>query len=243
MARIRSLHPSIFTDEAYMALSFAARELIKGLWCEADDHGVFEWKPLTLKARLMPADNVDMVALMAELTAGRFVLLAEHEGRQLGAVRNFGRFQRPKKPKYVHPMSDEFRTWTASSADSSPPDPVEDAPVPKKGEQPPQRKEGGGNGSSEPNGSGAEGAEFDPERVIFDHGRRYLENHGVTEKQARALLGKWRKALGDGPLIDALGDAKRDNVQEPVAWMEGVVKQRAKKPGKSIGYVPMGVGG
>ncbi len=97
--------------------------------------------------------------------------------------------------------------------------------------------------SPEPKGSGADGAVFDPEAVIFDQGRRYLESCGVPPPQARSLLGKWRKALGDGPLIDALGDAKRDNVQAPVEWMEGVIRQRAKRPAKSAGYVPMGVGG
>jgi hypothetical protein len=85
--------------------------------------------------------------------------------------------------------------------------------------------------------------DLDPERVIFDQGRRYLESCGLSDRDARSLLGKWRKALGDGDLINALGDAKRDNIQEPVAWMEGVIKQRAKKPARAAGYVPMGVGG
>lgn len=32
MARIRSVHPGLYTDEAFMTLSMAARVLIVGLW-------------------------------------------------------------------------------------------------------------------------------------------------------------------------------------------------------------------
>ena len=51
MSRIRSIHPGLFTDEAFMEASIPARMLIMGLWCEAWDDGVFEIKPLTIKAR------------------------------------------------------------------------------------------------------------------------------------------------------------------------------------------------
>ncbi len=41
MARIRSIHPGLFTDEAFMALSLLARVVLPGLWTECDDQGVF----------------------------------------------------------------------------------------------------------------------------------------------------------------------------------------------------------
>lgn len=144
MARIRSIHPSLFTDEAYMALSFPARELIKGLWCESDDQGVFEWKPLTLKARLMPADNVDMMALLLELEDGNFIRPFDSDGKRYGAIRNFRKWQKPKKPKKVHPLPVEFRTYVGLRADGSPPDQVQEDEVPPNEEQPEQREEGGG---------------------------------------------------------------------------------------------------
>ena len=64
MARIRSVHPGLFTDESFMSASPLARIVMIGVWTEADDNGVFEWKPLTLKARLLPADNADMAAIL-----------------------------------------------------------------------------------------------------------------------------------------------------------------------------------
>lgn len=158
MARIRSVHPGLFTDEAFASVSPAAQVLVIGIWTEADDFGAFEWKPVTLKMRIMPAHNVDVVALLAELEAANMVRRYEHEGRQYGAVRNFCRYQRPKKPKSVHFMPSEFRTYVASEArgseppeDDPPPVPpkseppgLEAAEVPKKTEKSPQMEDGGG---------------------------------------------------------------------------------------------------
>lgn len=141
MARIRSIHPGLFTDDAYMSLSFAARELVKGIWCEADDGGVFEWKPLTLKARLMPADSVNMDELLGELVTHRFITQFAQGDKSYGAVRNFRKYQRPKKPTYSHPLPDELRTYVGLTDESSEPVPHQS---PTKEEKSPQREEGGG---------------------------------------------------------------------------------------------------
>src|SRR3990167_1771230 len=155
MARIRSIHPGIFTDEAYMALSFPSRELVKGIWCEADDQGIFEWKPLTLKARILPADNVDIMALLLELEDGDFVRPFDADGKRFGAIKNFGKWQRPKEPKYTHPMPDDLRDYVkwkpikaskresldTSSGETSPPLPQETVTTSPKSAQ---REEGGG---------------------------------------------------------------------------------------------------
>jgi len=98
MARIRSIHPGLFTDEAFMSASPHARLLIIGLWCEAHDDGVFEWKPLTLKARVFPVDAVDMVVLMAELAGLGFIREFSFGGKAYGVIRNFRKYQRPQKP-------------------------------------------------------------------------------------------------------------------------------------------------
>ena len=121
MARIRSIHPGIFTDEDFMALSMAARVVLPGLWTEADDHGVFAWKPLTLKARLVPVDNVEMAAILAELEDADFIKrFRDGGGREFGLIRNFRKFQRPKKPSYVHPFSEEFSQYVGLT-DAGPP--------------------------------------------------------------------------------------------------------------------------
>lgn len=141
MARIRSIHPGMMTDENFMALSLAARICVAGVWMEADDHGVFEWKPLTLKARIFPADSVDVTALLAELETHQWVKKFEVDGKTYGVCRNFRKWQRPKKPTYSHPFPEEFSTYIALTKPSSPP--VENQfPTPSPKSQ--QMEDGGG---------------------------------------------------------------------------------------------------
>lgn len=98
MARIRSVHPGLWTDEGFVELSLTARLFFIGLWNEADDFGVFEWKPRRLKMRLAPADPIDPDEILVELAASGFVVRLERGGKSYGAVKNFLDFQRPKNP-------------------------------------------------------------------------------------------------------------------------------------------------
>jgi hypothetical protein len=162
VARIRSVHPGLWTDEAFVGTSPLARLLLIGIWTECDDQGAFEWKPLTLKMRLLPLDVADMVALLGELTGNRLVARYSVGGKDYGAVRNFGLFQRPKKPQNKHPMPDQWRTFAGNAPSGSEPPPKdeerddeaaeplpENAPpvphqFPTSGEKPPQMEDGGG---------------------------------------------------------------------------------------------------
>lgn len=120
MARIRSIHPGIWTDEDFASVSMAARILYFGLLTEADDHGVFEWKPIGLKMRIFPADRVDVEGLLTELSGvNKISFIPETDGK-LGLVRNFCKFQRPKKPTYRHLLPAESRTYVGLSDDGSP---------------------------------------------------------------------------------------------------------------------------
>src|SRR5690349_11963152 len=108
MSRIRSVHPGFFRDEDLVACSAFARLLYIGLGIEADDKGIFEWKPVQLKMTLFPADAVDVAQLLAELVAAGNVKRFEVGGRAFGAIRNFRKYQRPKTPNNVHPMPDDI---------------------------------------------------------------------------------------------------------------------------------------
>lgn len=118
MARIRSIHPGLFTDEAFMELSPHAQIFTIGLWTEADDNGVFAWKPKTLKARILPAAMVDAEDLLAELVAAGAIRQFEADGGVYGAIRNFRRFQRPEKPKAYHPILDELLEYVGLSSNN-----------------------------------------------------------------------------------------------------------------------------
>lgn len=125
MARIRSVHPGLFTDEAFMQLTVSAPlavPLLIGLWGEADDQGTFEWKPLTIKARILPAVPADVSPLLDALVEVGFIRRFEADGRAYGAIRNFRKWQRPEKPKVLHPLPDDLRSYVGLVADLSPKD-------------------------------------------------------------------------------------------------------------------------
>ena len=140
MSRIRSVHPGLWTDEGFMSLSAHARLLIIGIWQESFDDGVFEWKPLTIKARVFPVDNVDIAGLMSELMAQNFVRQEEFDGRKIGLVRNFRHYQRPKKPNSSEMLRPEWATYVGLTGDSSEPVPNQSE---TSGEKSPQMEDGG----------------------------------------------------------------------------------------------------
>ena len=140
MARIRSIHPGLFTDEAFVSLSMTTRVLYMGIWTECDDHGVFEWKPVTLKMRLMPVDNVSIQELLSEMEQSGSIKRFQ-SGKGYGLVRNFCRYQRPKEPKYTHPIPPELFKFAGLNHDGS-------LPLLKRSrttsEKSSQREDGGG---------------------------------------------------------------------------------------------------
>lgn len=152
MARIRSTHPGQWSDEDFVGLSFPARLLALAIRNIADDHGVFEWKPVTIKMQLFPADAVDTVTLLDELLAHNIVMQFEHAGKKLGAIRNFMKWQRPKKPNFTYPVTPPVLEYVGEkvceSGTSEGPDDASSPPVPNQfptgTEKSPQRKEVGG---------------------------------------------------------------------------------------------------
>lgn len=122
MSRIRSIHPGLWTDEQFVSLNSFARLLFMGIWNECDDKGTFPWSPLQMKMRILPADNVDAGALMAELEAADCIRKYEIGGKSYGAVRNFAKFQRPKAPNDIHPATPEVLVFAGHE-----PAPVEEA--------------------------------------------------------------------------------------------------------------------
>lgn len=221
MSRIRSVHPGLWTDEAFVTLSAHARLFFMGLWNECDDVGSFEWSPLKLKMRLAPADNVDGAALLDEIASAGCVMSYDVNGKTYGAVRNFCQYQRPKKPNSTYPQTDEVRAWVNTEARSTR-DGSEGVgnQLPTDGKNSRQMKDGGGTGSSVDKSTGTVVPLVDPEKVMFDSALRYLATAGVAEGKARPLIGKWKKDHGTGAVIEAIGAAQRMAITDPVGWIE-----------------------
>jgi hypothetical protein len=64
----------------------------------------------------------------------------------------------------------------------------------------------------------------DPVKDLFDLGVALLTATGCSEKQARSLIGKWRKAKGDAEVLQALIDCRARSIANPVEWLEARFK-------------------
>lgn len=215
MARIRSVHPSLFTDEAWVSCTPLARLLYIGLWTDADDQGLFEWKPLQIKMRLLPGDDADVPALLAELVDANLIAGLESGGKKLGAIRYFRKFQRPKKPNSTFVLPAEWANYVGLGAGDAEPAEGQEAVVPHQfpteEEKSPQMEDGGGRrGNSVSDETGAEAPSDDkPDPLASLRGlesgaaafrlglKLLMDRGGFSEARARPLVGKWRKELSE----------------------------------------------
>lgn len=123
MARIRSTHPGQWTAGDFLECSPLARLLALALRNVADDNGAFRWKPTTLKAECLPADNCEISALLDELIRNDQIIKYAIDGKEYGLIKDFTQWQRPKKPKYIHPVPVGFSTSTEPVPDQDTPEP------------------------------------------------------------------------------------------------------------------------
>lgn len=229
MARIRSIHPGLWTDEAFMSLSAHGRLLLMGIWTEAFDDGVFEWKPLTLKARIFPVDDVDVTNLLDQLLDFGVIGRDETHPKKPGLIRNFQKFQRPKKPNNSGMLSDEWRTFVGWKEEGS-------EPVPNQGgtdtEKSPQMEDGGGVSKTVASATDA-ASPVDARKVLWTDGLATLIMiAGKTEPTAKGLIGKWLRDTKDdcALVLSKIHSAHIQRIGEPVSWISAALKPPDKPP-------------
>lgn len=219
MARIRSVHPSLWTDAAFVSLSPMARLLLIGLWGESDDKGCFVWSAIEIKMRILPADNVDTEELLSELESAGRVLRYEVDGKFYGAVRNFAKFQRPKSPNDVHPMPSEIRKFAGHKSGHSP-----------NGSPKPSQMEDGGDKMEETNPLSPFGIEC-PDWMPMEAFTGFVEmrqgmpkKDHLTERAVRLLIGKLDKfRLAGHDIEEVLNTSVENN------W-KGVFEPKGSRP-------------
>lgn len=128
-----------------MSMSMPAKAGWTALWMHCDDHGIFEWKPIVLKALIFPADNIDFALLLDEWLALDCIKKVDIEGKPCGIVRNFAKYQRPKNPSYRYfkenNLPPEIGSYTAVKGVATPSLPQPSGTTPEKS---PQMEEEGG---------------------------------------------------------------------------------------------------
>jgi hypothetical protein len=240
MARIRSIHPGFFTDEQYVTVSAFARLLLLGLLTEADDNGVFEWKPVQIKMRIFPVDTLDIPGLLEELGAAHAIKRVELGGHDCGLIRNFRKYQRPKFPKYRYVLPDEYHSYLGSTQAAGVIDGPDDDPVPRKAEMSPQRER---RGEEEREEGRTLNLEQPPEQNNThrdsvgpvgnsQRGAPYAFEQGVIRLNARDLE-KWRRAYPNISLeAELIALAPWAKQQE--SWFNAVSAALAKRQREAV---------
>jgi hypothetical protein len=121
MARIRTIKPEFWTDDAITECSTSARLLFIGMWNFSDDNGNIDRSAKQLKMKIFPADNIDAEPLLQELLAQNLVIEYQANGCLFLHIRGFAKHQKVDKPsKFSLPLySDSLRTQRVVSEDST----------------------------------------------------------------------------------------------------------------------------
>lgn len=242
MSRIRSIHPGFFTDEDLVVVSMAARMLFLGLGVEADDKGIFEWKPLTIKMRVFPADNVDVATLLEELTGTGAICRYEVNGKSYGAIRNFRKFQKPKTPNDIHPASPEILVFVGLPSETASDEvtafPPKGETFPPKGEKSFQMEDGGGKRESKRRNPPAPTGGDLPDWIPADEWGGYERMRKTIRKpltpDARKL------AFNELAKLKSAGNDPAAVLNQSIlnSW-QGLFELKAKAPNKPRSAVPV----
>lgn len=118
MPRIRLLKPQFFVNDSLGECEPLARLLFMGLWCLADATGRLEYRPVRIKAQLLPYDKCDVDRLVGQLESRGFVRTYLVAGVPICQICKFAEHQRPhpQEPKNVFP-AEEFSTCEDSFAE------------------------------------------------------------------------------------------------------------------------------
>lgn len=228
MPRIRTIKPEFPQSESMGRVSREARLLFVLLFTIVDDDGRTRGSSRMLASLLFPYDD-DAAGLidrwLDELEREGCVRRYEVDGSIYLEICNWLKHQKIDKPsKSRLPSFDEGSRAVAKPREESAtdlgPSTLDLGPSTRIKDQ----------DSAEADVPVASTA-----ATIFDRGRKYLEANGVGEKQARSMLGLWRRDYGDDNLIAALGEASRQSASEPIAFITAVLKQRRSANGNNIG--------
>jgi len=70
-------------------------------------------------------------------------------------------------------------------------------------------------------------------KQLWDRGVAFLERNGTPNRQAKAMIGKWRKFYQDTDILDAFAACSKQGVVDPIPWIAARLNGRDKGDGKS----------
>lgn len=110
MARIRTIKPEFWTDDAITECSLSARLLFIGMWNFADDRGNIERSAKQMKMKIFPADTIEVEPLIMELIEHNLVIEYSVNSKKYLHIRTFTEHQKINRPsENGHPYYDDSR--------------------------------------------------------------------------------------------------------------------------------------
>lgn len=92
-----------------------------------------------------------------------------------------------------------------------------------KGGVKPQKPEARDKSIPEANASGRDASPAEPDedfsKQLFDRAVAFLGRHGVLERHARGIVGKWRRDHTDAAILDAFTACSRAGAIDPIPWI------------------------
>lgn len=215
MARIRTIKPEFWTNERVMECSVSARLLFIGMWNFADDLGRMPLAPKTIKAQIMPSDDVSsdtILGMVEELSGNGLVLLYEVDGRKYIQITGWQhqRIDKPQPGRCPAPINGYSKSIPGMVA-------TEGKVVEGSGKE----------SNSEPIGSGP--ANADPRDRLFDEGlKKVADLTGKGVDSCRSFVGQCLKVAKDDAsvVLGAIDDAHRNRVADAGAWIMARLKAK-----------------
>ena len=116
MSRIRTIKPEFFKHEPLYELEAETRLPIRlafaGLWTVCDREGRFHWRPRSIKAEVLPYDDVDFSSVLDALALYGFVRKYSYKGEYFGWIPSWNHHQaingREPKSHLPEPQESQF---------------------------------------------------------------------------------------------------------------------------------------
>jgi hypothetical protein len=240
MARIRTIKPGFFRHadlfDAEAKHGFPLRLAFAGLWTAADREGRFEWNPRALKLDCLPYDDVDFSKVLNALAEEGFLIKYKVGARTYGCIPSWSKHQQVNSRETASsiPAHDEDSASTCMHT----PEPVQDRGEGKGREQEGKGTETATQTEKVPSVQVSESqSPLELKKEMFSRGVNYLTTCGLSQADARSMLGKWRRDHGEVATVMALATAEGAAVSEPIPYIQAIL--RGNKNGKQQGKQPL----
>lgn len=130
---------------------------------------------------------------------------------------------------YSNPIAEGMAS--ASQNDSTSPSPSQSKKESKKESK---------SASSEKSDAGPSGP-LDVKKLVWQTGVQYLTRNGVSEAQARTVIGKWRRHYRDADILNAMAASDSEVAANPIAFIQKVLNRSETNDRRSEQFKPSDV--